>query len=157
MPSETPRDMAYLLSHAERQLGDWLAAQLAEEGCSVAEWRVLSFLADGHGHPMSEIADFAMLPAPTLTKLIDRMVAGNLLYRRPDDKDRRRVIAYLTERGLSLHEQLARVVGRGQADLLAALGDKGELGRLLSRLSAILAGPARPGAAVLAGSRLPDT
>jgi DNA-binding MarR family transcriptional regulator len=157
MPSETPWDVAYLLSHAERRLGDWLAAQLTEEGCSIAEWRVLSFLADGHGHPMSEIADFAMLPAPTLTKLVDRMVAGNLLYRRPDDKDRRRVIVYLSERGLSLHEQLTRVVGRGQADLLAALGDEGELSRLLSRLSAILADPARPGTAVLAGPRSPGT
>jgi DNA-binding MarR family transcriptional regulator len=147
--------VAYLLSHAERQLGGWLAAQLAEEGCSVAEWRVLSFLADGHGHPMSEIADFAMLPAPTLTKLVDRMVAGNLLYRRPDDKDRRRVIAYLSERGLSLYEQLARVVYRSQADLLAALGDEGELSRLLSRLSAVLAGPVRPGTAMLVGPRWP--
>jgi hypothetical protein len=71
--------------------------------------------------------------------------------------DRRRVIAYLSERGLSLYEQLARVVGQGQADLLAALGDEGELSRLLSRLSEVLAGPARPGAAVLAGPRLQDS
>ena len=140
------RALAYLMSQADRQLGGWLAAKLAARGCSVPQWRVLRCLADGQGHPMSEIAGFAMLPGPTLTKLVDRMVAGNLVYRRADDQDRRRVLAYLSERGVSLYRQLAEVVDDGQAELLTALGDDGELARLLIRLSAILAsrpGPAR--------------
>lgn len=48
---------------------------------------------------MTEIADFAMLPAPTLTKLMDRMVSDNLVYRRADERDRRRVAPYLAEPG----------------------------------------------------------
>lgn len=141
MPPEIPPDVAYLMSQADRRLGGWLAAKLAVQHCSVPQWRVLRCLADGRGHPMSEIAEFAMLPGPTLTKLLDRMVAGNLVYRRADDQDRRRVLAYLSERGLSLYRQLAGVVDEGQAALLTALGDDGELARLLARLSAILGEP----------------
>jgi len=40
---------------------------------------VLSFLGDGDGHPMTAIAEFAMLPPPTLTKVVDRMVSLNLV------------------------------------------------------------------------------
>jgi DNA-binding MarR family transcriptional regulator len=142
MPPKMPPDVAYLMSQADRRLGGWLAAKLAVQGCSVPQWRVLRCLADGQGHPMSEIAEFAMLPGPTLTKLLDRMVAANLVYRRADDHDRRRVLAYLSERGMSLYRQLAGVVDEGQAALLTALGDHGELARLLSRLSSILGEPA---------------
>ena len=42
------------------------------------------------------------------------MVAGNLVYRRADDQDRRRVLAYLSERGLSLYRQLAAWWTRGR-------------------------------------------
>ncbi|MCD9881076.1 MarR family winged helix-turn-helix transcriptional regulator [Streptomyces guryensis] len=150
MPSEpSSPDLAHLLSHAERCLGRRLAAMLAEEGCSVDEWRVLSAVADGQGHPMSEIADHALMPAPTLTKLVDRMVAGNLVYRRPDPDDRRRVLLYLTARGRILHQRAAHRVRSDQTRLLDAIGDQGELTRLLSLLAATVDGlpavaPSRP-------------
>jgi len=150
MPSEpSSPDLAHLLSHAERCLGRRLAAILAEEGCSVDEWRVLSAVADGQGHPMSEIADHALMPAPTLTKLVDRMVAGNLVYRRPDPGDRRRVLLYLTARGRILYQRAAHRVRSDQTRLLDAIGDQGELTRLLPLLAATVDGlpavaPSRP-------------
>ena len=150
MPSEpSSPDLAHLLSHAERSLGRRLAAILAEEGCSVDEWRVLSAVADGQGHPMSEIADHALMPAPTLTKLVDRMVAGNLVYRRPDPDDRRRVLLHLTARGRILHQRAAHRVRSDQTRLLDAIGDQGELTRLLPLLAATVDGlpavaPSRP-------------
>jgi DNA-binding MarR family transcriptional regulator len=47
------------------------------------------------------------LPAPTLTKAVDQLVAANLEYRRADRHDRRRVLIYLTARGRHLHARLA--------------------------------------------------
>jgi DNA-binding MarR family transcriptional regulator len=38
-----------------------------------------------------------MITAATLTKLMDRMVSQGLVYRRADDRDRRRVLAYLAD------------------------------------------------------------
>ncbi|WP_427917845.1 MarR family winged helix-turn-helix transcriptional regulator [Streptomyces sp. cg40] len=138
MSSVPSPGLAHLLSHAERRLGLRMAAVLAEEDCSVEQWRVLSIIADGRGHPMTEIADQALMPAPSLTKLVDRMVAGNLVYRRPDSADRRRVLLHLTARGRTLHERAAHRLLTDQTRLLDAIEDQGDLVRLLARLTAAL-------------------
>ena len=71
---------------------------------------MLSLLADGSGHSMSEIAEFALMPPPSTTKLIDRMVSNNLVYRRVDPTDRRRVLVFLSARGRAAHRRLRPVV-----------------------------------------------
>lgn len=144
MAAQPPPDLAHLLSHAERRLVQRLAALLAEEDCSVEEWRVLSLIADGHGHPMSEIAEHALLPAPSLTKLVDRMVADNLVYRRADAHDRRRVLLHLSARGRILHQRAAHRVEQEHARLLDAVGDEEALVRALGALTAVLDGSAAP-------------
>ncbi|WNI16763.1 MarR family winged helix-turn-helix transcriptional regulator [Actinacidiphila sp. ITFR-21] len=138
-PPEPPYDLAHLVSHTERRLVQRLAALLAEEGCAVEQWRVLSAVGDGGGHPMTEIAEYALLPAPSLTKLVDRMVADNLVYRRPDPDDRRRVLLYLAARGRILHQRCAHRVAEDQAALLSALpGPPDELARALAELTETL-------------------
>ena len=129
-------DLAHLLSQAERLVSGRLSAALEAQGLTLAQWRVLSLLADGAGHPMSEAAEFAMLPAPSLTKVVDRMVSSNLVYRRPDLRDRRRVLIYSTARGRRLHQRLARDLGPVERVLgdIADEGDAAELTRLLLRI-----------------------
>jgi len=117
------RDLAYLLSRAERLFSARLATLLEPENCRLDEWRVLKILADGHGHVMTEIADPAMLPAPALTQLMDRMVYDGLVYRRADSRDRRRVLAYLALAGRDLYERAAAIVARAAAELATSLGD----------------------------------
>ncbi|MFG2373297.1 MarR family winged helix-turn-helix transcriptional regulator [Streptomyces sp. NPDC048504] len=138
MSSVPSPGLAHLLSHAERRLGLRMTAVLAEENCSVEQWRVLSVIADGKGHPMTEIADQVLMPAPSLTKLVDRMVADNLVHRRPDRADRRRVLLHLTPRGRTLHQRAARRLLADQTRLLDAIDDQGDLVRLLARLTAAL-------------------
>jgi DNA-binding MarR family transcriptional regulator len=132
------RDLAHLLSRAERLLSARVASLLQPENCTLEEWRVLKLLADGRGHIMTEIAEFAMLPAPTLTTLIDRMAFDGLVYRRADSQDRRRVLAYLALAGRDLYERAAAIVARADAELAAALSDDGDLARWLTRLAAAL-------------------
>jgi DNA-binding MarR family transcriptional regulator len=129
-------DLAHLLSQAERRVTGRLSAALEAEGLTLAQWRVLSLLADGAGHPMTEAAEFAMLPAPSLTKVVDRMVSSNLVYRRPDLADRRRVLIYSTARGRRLHQRLSRDLGPAERVLrdIADEGDAAELARLLLRI-----------------------
>jgi len=138
MPSEPAQDLVHILSHAERRLVQRLATLLAEEDCSVERWRVLSAIADGQGHPMTEVAEYALMLPPTLTKLVDRMADDNLVYRRPDPDDRRRVFLYLSARGRVLHQRVARRVEEDQAHVLAALSDSGELARTLGQLADVL-------------------
>jgi DNA-binding MarR family transcriptional regulator len=59
------------------------------------------------------------LTSPTLTKLVDRLVANSLVYRRIAVEDRRKVRIFLTTRGKRLHRRLSAIVERSQAELLA--------------------------------------
>lgn len=124
------RDLVHLLSRAEhaavRRLTDALEAEAP--GCSIEQWRVLNLLADGEGHTMTEIADHALMPAPTATKLMDRLVADNLVYRHPDPADRRRVLVHSADRGLELHARLAAVLDRLHVSLCEVIGDETEAG-----------------------------
>jgi DNA-binding MarR family transcriptional regulator len=112
-------DLARLLTVVERGVVGRLAEALRADGATIDEWRVLSLLGDDAGHAMTEIAEFAMLPAPTLTKIVDRMVSLTLVHRRMDESDRRRVLVFATERG---HEALERwnAAVQGEQDAIVA-------------------------------------
>ncbi|MFC4048513.1 MarR family winged helix-turn-helix transcriptional regulator [Actinomadura syzygii] len=125
-------DLPRVLSRVERGIAARLGAALKAAGSTVEEWRVLSLLSDGAGHTMTEVADFALLPAPTLTKIVDRLVSAGRVFRRVDDADRRRVLVFLSEHGRESLDRLtaategewSRVresVGREELALLQAL------------------------------------
>jgi DNA-binding MarR family transcriptional regulator len=137
------RDLIHLLSRAQGLAVRRLSAALEAEQCSIEQWRALAFLAGHDGRAMTDLAEYALLPAPTATKLIDRMVADALAYRRPDPADRRRVLVYLTERGTLLHRRAEAIVRREQQYLLEALDDGGELAVRLTRLADALDPAAR--------------
>ena len=136
-----PPDLIHLLTQAERLLGRRLGVILNAEGYSLDAWRVITLLADGTGHHMTEVAEHAFLPPGTLTKLMDQLVDDGLVYRRVDDIDRRRIRAYLTPRGRGLHRQLSGQVEAGVTRLLTASGEQDLLKDLLTRLVDSLAHP----------------
>ena len=111
------QELVQALSHAERAVVRRLSPRSRPRAAPCAQWRVLLLLADGRGHPMSEIAEFALVPAPSLTRLVDRMVTDGLVHRRADARDRRRTLVHLTPRGRALHRRLdarrAARAGRG--------------------------------------------
>jgi DNA-binding MarR family transcriptional regulator len=98
--------LGYVLSEAERAVNRGLSAALQAEGVSVEHWRILQALSDGRGHSMGDLAEAALMPHPTLTKAVDRLVDGALVYRRQDPDDRRRVAVYLSESGTTLLDRL---------------------------------------------------
>ncbi|MXM68695.1 MarR family transcriptional regulator [Streptomyces sp. HUCO-GS316] len=139
MPTSSPRrphDLMQLLTRAERLAARRLQAALDGEGCSLDAWRVLALLSDGEGHRMTAVAEAAFLPPPTLTKLVDHLVDHNLVHRRIDPLDRRRVLAHLTPRGQEYWRRVDRAV---RADWSALNeGDEDLLRGLLDRLAATL-------------------
>jgi len=128
--------LAQLLSRAERRLRRGLERVLEADGSSVEQWRALILLADGESHSMSEIAESALLSPPSLTRLIDRMVADNLAYRTADAVDRRRVLVRITQRGLALHAQLTQRLDDEQDEILAD-ADATETAQLAALLTAL--------------------
>lgn len=128
--------LTQLLSQVERRVAGRIERVLAAGGVSPDQWRVLSLLADGGDHPMSEIATYAMVPSPTLTKIVDKLVERNLVYRRVDTGDRRRVLAHLAARGRDLHRELVAQVQDAEREIAAQVGepDTAQFHALLTRL-----------------------
>jgi len=122
------QELAHALSRAERGLTRQLSGAMEEEGCTIEDSRILLLLADGRGHPMTEIAEFALAPAPSVTRMVDRMVSSGLVHRTADPRDRRRVLVHLTRRGRALKRRLDEIVEREQHALLDGAGpDEAEL------------------------------
>jgi MarR family transcriptional regulator, organic hydroperoxide resistance regulator len=128
--------IAYLLAQANRQVHQQLDEKFRDEGVPVEQWRILKLLAEKNGRPMSDLTQAALLNHPTLTKMIDRMVSDALVYRRPDPKDGRKVLIFISERGRAVNDRLSRLANLRQAEIVEGYGDREteELKRLLSEL-----------------------
>jgi MarR family transcriptional regulator, organic hydroperoxide resistance regulator len=123
VPETTLRSyLAYLLSEAEQAVNRGLAGALAAEGTTVEQWRILRALSDGHGHSMGDLALAVLMPHPTLTKAVDRLIDDALVYRRQDEADRRRVAVFLAERGEQLIRRLDGQAADHQTEVEAAYG-----------------------------------
>jgi DNA-binding MarR family transcriptional regulator len=140
-PARQPLDLMQLLTRAERLMARRLTAILDTEGYSLEAWRVITLLADGTGHHMTEIAEHAFLPPATLTKLVDLLVDNNVVYRRVDDIDRRRIRAFLTPRGHHAFRRISDAVAASVAQLPTAGDDHESLTVLLAHLVDALSAP----------------
>jgi len=127
-----------LLSEASRKATADLKRVLRPKGVPVEYWRVLEVLADESGRSMSALADAVSMRLPTLSKLIDRMVADALVQRAPDPQDLRRVLVYISDPGLQLVTGLRDKVRRQRFALETSLGE--EHGEALKRLLAAFIG-----------------
>ena len=97
--ARTDDEALRLLSLVERTLTQRLEEALRSCGSSLDQWRIMRLLVDRGGSSMNVVADHVLLLAPKLSKLVDRMVAANLVLRRRDDEDRRRVLIVASARG----------------------------------------------------------
>jgi DNA-binding MarR family transcriptional regulator len=131
--SGTP-SLQSLLSEASRKATADLERVLRPKGVPVEYWRVLEVLADESGRPMSALAEALSMRLPTLSKLVDRMVADALVQRAADPQDLRRVLVYISDPGLQLVTGLRDKVRRQRSALEASLGQ--EHGEALKRLLA---------------------
>ncbi|MDR3663423.1 MAG: MarR family transcriptional regulator [Mycobacterium sp.] len=102
--ADTIEELSRLVKSAAYELDRLVTDHL--DGMSVRQWHVLATLEGGVGKPMSALAEATLLPGPSLTRLIDGMVDGNLVLRKADIVDRRRVLVYQTKRGASRYQRI---------------------------------------------------
>lgn len=136
-PSVPPVPMGDLVGRVAHRLILEVERALGPAGLNIDQWRVLDLLADGAGHPMTEIADHAMVPAPTCTEIVDRLADSALVYRRIDQADRRRVLVHLSDHGRNVHEEHAPRVVAAEGTVSGTLepAERAHLRALLERLS----------------------
>lgn len=136
-PAPRVTGLVELLDRLDRAVSAALSPVTSAEGVSRDGWRVLLMLARGGGRSMGEIATHTALPAPTATRVVDRLVAAHLAYRRTDPVDRRRVLVHLAGGGRAVVE---RVCGRVERRAGEALGgshtpERAQLAELLETLA----------------------
>jgi DNA-binding MarR family transcriptional regulator len=106
--SPEPESVVEILDRADRAVDAVITPITAREGLSREAWRVLLLLSRGGGRAMGEIAEHAAIPNPTATRVVDRLVAHSLAYRRSDPEDRRRVLVHLAAGGRQVVERVSQ-------------------------------------------------
>ena len=127
--------LAYLLASAHRQMRIGIAQSIADEDVNEEHWRILEVVADEQGHSMGELAEKVLLNNPALTKNIDRLVSRGLVQRAQDERDSRKVLVYISDRGLEMVARLKVSVDAHHDVIEEALGPRktSQLKRLLER------------------------
>lgn len=117
----------------------WLSRQaelaLAEADLSLPQYRVLGLLAEGIALP-SSMADSLDVRRPSVTAVVDGLVARGLVVREPDPNDRRQVTHSITEGGRCLLAAADTTVECRLGAIAGALGDPEAESRLRAGLSA---------------------
>ena len=142
VPAPRVTGLVELLDRLDRAVATALLPVADSEGVSRDGWRVLLMLARGGGRSMGEIASHTALPAPTATRVVDKLVDSGLASRRTDPLDRRRVLVHLAANGRSVIE---RVCSRVERRIGAVLGsahtpERAQLADLLEALASRPAG-----------------
>ena len=139
IPPSAPDTLTELILRASAQVSSSLAIRLKPLGVQVDEMRVLYALSAAGGLSMTELSDSLVIGGPTLTRMADRLVSENLVYRAPDPHDRRRVRLHLTDAGAACAAEAAEIVADMQQLLTARFAELD-----LDDLSSALARTASP-------------
>jgi DNA-binding MarR family transcriptional regulator len=98
--------LPYLMNRLVARLNQNLGERLRRRGYSFAEWRVLAALAARDGMTLSEIAEAAIQPQPTVSRLAAQLTRRGFVERRASPRDSRFVHVFLTPRGRAAYRRM---------------------------------------------------
>ncbi len=102
-------------------------------GLTRAQSSVLAYLARQQGINQAALAQILELEPITLARLLDRLQAAELIERRPDPKDRRAHLLYLTEAAYPLLDRIFVLAAEVREEALAGIVEP-DRARLLDML-----------------------
>ena len=119
----SPHDqLVKLLAKAQARIESEINAVMQSEGqFSIQHWLALKELSTTEGASMGAIQKGTAINDSTLTKTVDRLVSEGLAYRRSDDKDRRKVVIFLSSKGQKLVKKAGAKIDRRQEDIFPDL------------------------------------
>ena len=112
--------LLYLLAQASAAISASFHATLAQQGVAVSTWRILASLYPDEALTVSELAHSCMAKQPTMTRMIDRLAADDLVKRIAARDDRRRVRVTLTDAGRTMAAELVDAARTDEARALAS-------------------------------------
>lgn len=115
------RSFGFLLHDCARQMRREFERRARAIGLTRAQWAAIAHLRRNEGCNQSTLADLLDVEPITLARLLDRMEATGFVVRRPDPKDRRARLVYLTDKATPLIDQLADFAADARAVALAGM------------------------------------
>ncbi len=86
-------------------------------GLTEQQWRVLRVLWEHEAVTINRLAEFTLIPAPSLVGVVDRLERDELVTRQRSQADRRKVNVVLIARGVELEDQVMPRVAKTYAEL----------------------------------------
>lgn len=137
MPLEdTDRNFGFLLHEAARLFRQDFNRRAEQLGMTQVQCRALARLARNQGINQVALAEILEIQPMTLVRLIDRLAASGLVERRPDPKDRRAQLLFLTDAATPVLDQIGEMAVLTREVALAGFS-KAERKQLLGALVAV--------------------
>ncbi|HXZ01470.1 MAG TPA: MarR family transcriptional regulator [Stellaceae bacterium] len=138
MPYDPERSFGFLLHDIARLMRKRFDQRARALGLSRSQWQVLAHLSRHEGINQSGLAEILEIENITLGRLIDRMEEAGWVERRPDRRDRRVRLLYMTEKVAPMMERMHALAEETRAEALAGL-DAGEREALMDQLARVRA------------------
>ena len=119
-------------------------AQTAEFGVTPVQFAILNALIEDPGEDQVTLAGKVAFDAATFGSVIGRLEAKGWVRRKPDARDRRRKLLWVTPEGERAAQAMKRAVAKTQALIVAPLepGERDQLVALLDKLVSRSSSPA---------------
>ena len=115
--------LGYLINRTAMRLKRELHSAFKTNGYKITpeQWAILNRLWEQEGLSQVELADLTFKDKPNVTRMLEVMERKKLVFRQPDENDRRAYKVFLTDTGKQLKEKLVplavEVLERGLRDL----------------------------------------
>jgi DNA-binding MarR family transcriptional regulator len=129
-------NVGFLIADASRMLRRVFNERVTHLGLTQAQWRALVHLSRNEGLNQVSLADLLDVQPITVARLIDKLVAADLVERRPDPNDRRAQRLFLTAKAAPMLTQIWDVADETYEVVLKGLTpeDRDQLIELLMRV-----------------------
>jgi DNA-binding MarR family transcriptional regulator len=131
-----PGDLNVKLMRVARAHRTYAASLLSQVGLHPGQEALLMELWTQDGRTQANLAEALGVEPPTVTKMLQRMEAADLVSRRPDVSDRRAIRVSLTPKGRRLRGRVEKLWAELEAQTVAGLSDR-QLATLRNLLNAL--------------------
>lgn len=102
--------LGFLLNKTNLRLKAELLRRARVYNVTAEQWGVLNFITQTDGITQAELSDRTLKDKPNINRIIEKLLAKNLIEKRPHPSDKRSHRLYVTKAGYRLHANLVPIV-----------------------------------------------
>lgn len=128
------QSLTLTLLQARESAMKFFRPSLNQHGLTEQQWRIIRILSQHDELEINRLAELACILKPSMTGVLARMEAADLVMRRKAVQDQRRVLVRLTEKGLASFSSMSQSMEANYQRLQAEFGEE-KLQSLLALLN----------------------